>query len=343
MLGPGERLKQARLERGISLEEAEKATKIRRAYLAALEEEDFDRLPSAIYAKGFLQVYARYLGLNIEEILGLFPMLEAPTKMRPLPKLPKSPPRIAAWVVFSIILIAIAAGGYYLYREQQVKYLEQAEAHFQIPTATPTPTELAKSKVFPSPVSLTPEGSSSTPVSPTSKVSPSPAAPTATKAGVASSPTLTVIPTSTSISAKVQVPNLISRRYDEAESLSANGGFKLTRQDEWNANIPAGIVFAQNPNPGAQISLGQAVNVIVSKGVQQALIVPNVIGKPEKEAKQMIASVGLHVRDIAYHGHDTTPKERLEYVPVGCVLSITPAAGTELPPGSAVDMSVRKD
>jgi len=61
-------LEQARKEKGLTLEEVEHATKIRKRYLAGLEREDFGVLPDAVYAQGFLKTYANYLGLDGEEL-----------------------------------------------------------------------------------------------------------------------------------------------------------------------------------------------------------------------------------------------------------------------------------
>jgi cytoskeleton protein RodZ len=61
-------LEKARKERGLSLEEVEHATKIRKRYLAGLEREDYGVLPDAVYAQGFLKTYANYLGLDGEEL-----------------------------------------------------------------------------------------------------------------------------------------------------------------------------------------------------------------------------------------------------------------------------------
>ena len=44
--------------------EVEDATKIRRKYIRALENDDFDVLPGKVYVKGFLRSYAKYLGLD---------------------------------------------------------------------------------------------------------------------------------------------------------------------------------------------------------------------------------------------------------------------------------------
>jgi len=62
----GRYLEQKRKERGLSLEEVEQATKIRKRYLTGLEREDYAMLPDAVYARGFLKTYANYLGLDGE-------------------------------------------------------------------------------------------------------------------------------------------------------------------------------------------------------------------------------------------------------------------------------------
>jgi|SRR5215203_912777 len=64
----GRYLEQTRKERGLSLEEVEQATKIRKRYLTGLEREDYTILPDAVYARGFLKTYANYLGLDGEAL-----------------------------------------------------------------------------------------------------------------------------------------------------------------------------------------------------------------------------------------------------------------------------------
>ncbi|HWH23633.1 MAG TPA: helix-turn-helix domain-containing protein, partial [Candidatus Limnocylindria bacterium] len=65
----GEMLQLARERKGVDLFRAERDTKIRLRYLAALEDSDFDELPAAVYTKGFLRNYAIYLGLDPNEAL----------------------------------------------------------------------------------------------------------------------------------------------------------------------------------------------------------------------------------------------------------------------------------
>ncbi len=60
----GQRLRGARQQRGESLADVEEATRIRAAYLEALEEGHPERLPAEVYARGFLRAYADHLGLD---------------------------------------------------------------------------------------------------------------------------------------------------------------------------------------------------------------------------------------------------------------------------------------
>jgi cytoskeletal protein RodZ len=89
----GETLRRARAAKKITFEDAERATRISRRYLQAMEQEDFSILPAPVYARGFLRSYASFLGLNPSELLPMFPVgeVEEP-RLAPLPKVrePKS-------------------------------------------------------------------------------------------------------------------------------------------------------------------------------------------------------------------------------------------------------------
>ena len=64
----GRTLERARKDRGLSLDEAERVTKIRKRYLVGLEADDYTVLPDAVYAQGFLKTYANFLGLDGVEL-----------------------------------------------------------------------------------------------------------------------------------------------------------------------------------------------------------------------------------------------------------------------------------
>jgi cytoskeleton protein RodZ len=65
----GQTLRKARTDRGIELSEVERATKIRTKFLEAMEEDRWEALPAPAYARGFLDIYARYLGLDRDALL----------------------------------------------------------------------------------------------------------------------------------------------------------------------------------------------------------------------------------------------------------------------------------
>ena len=68
-LSIGEKLRQAREARKLSLEQVAQQTRIRLRFLAALEQGELDSLPSATQARGFLRTYAQFLKLDPEPLL----------------------------------------------------------------------------------------------------------------------------------------------------------------------------------------------------------------------------------------------------------------------------------
>jgi flagellar biosynthesis protein FlhG len=64
----GARLRRARLQRGVEIDDVAAATKITPAYLRFLEEERFEDLPAVVYVRGFIASYARYLGLDAQGV-----------------------------------------------------------------------------------------------------------------------------------------------------------------------------------------------------------------------------------------------------------------------------------
>ncbi|MBM6618373.1 helix-turn-helix domain-containing protein [Bacillus suaedaesalsae] len=64
----GQRLKEARTEKNLSLEELQNITKIQKRYLQNVEEGNFDALPGVFYARAFVKQYAEAVGLDPEMI-----------------------------------------------------------------------------------------------------------------------------------------------------------------------------------------------------------------------------------------------------------------------------------
>ncbi len=68
----GNKLQRARLEKKIALEDAAYATKINAARLSDIETDVYTNFPNIAYAKGFLQIYSNYLGVDAQPYLSAF-------------------------------------------------------------------------------------------------------------------------------------------------------------------------------------------------------------------------------------------------------------------------------
>lgn len=75
----GKRLTQARLARGVTVEEAAQANNMRPGLVRALEDGNLSQFPNAAYAKSFLLMYARYLEINVEDAASA---IDTSTQMR---------------------------------------------------------------------------------------------------------------------------------------------------------------------------------------------------------------------------------------------------------------------
>lgn len=65
----GEKLRQAREERGITLSEVAEQTRISPIYLESIDNDDYRRLPGGIFNRGFVKSYAKYVGVDEQEAL----------------------------------------------------------------------------------------------------------------------------------------------------------------------------------------------------------------------------------------------------------------------------------
>jgi len=68
----GDELRREREIRAISLKEIADATKISKRFLEAIEKNDHKTLPAPVFTRGFVREYARYLGLNSEEMVNRY-------------------------------------------------------------------------------------------------------------------------------------------------------------------------------------------------------------------------------------------------------------------------------
>jgi cytoskeleton protein RodZ len=91
----GQKLHQARHEKALSIEQASRATRIRVHYLQAIERGDLDALPSLAQARGFLRLYASFLGLDPEQILKALSGEQVDASASPVVEVPEESPDVS--------------------------------------------------------------------------------------------------------------------------------------------------------------------------------------------------------------------------------------------------------
>lgn len=169
----GETLRQARLDKGVSLADAARDTRIRKGYLEALEAEDGAALPPPVYTRGFLRTYAEYLGLNGPAMVDLYqpsirrepgPQLRAAVPHVPIPR--QIPLRPVLYGLGTIVFLALLGFAWNWYQDVQ-HTLRDVDGLRSVRLGTPTPsgargvpTPMAIALASPSPTSTpTPEPS----------------------------------------------------------------------------------------------------------------------------------------------------------------------------------------
>lgn len=231
----GEALRRRRAERGLTLSDIERDTRINRSYLEALEAERWDALPAPVYTRGFLRSYARQLGLDAEELVdGLPADLPRPAGLEPLPGLRRSggtPPLEAlnARVVLAIVTaIAVVVAAAVLALQLRGGGGDEGDA--DTPPATP-PAAAAS-----------PDATGDTP-------------------GTVVDAVATVPPAD-----KGTTPNFVGVSLETAREHLGELGFTPAVIEVPTAEAAAGRVFAQSPEAGEPLREGAVVTLVVSSG-----------------------------------------------------------------------------
>jgi beta-lactam-binding protein with PASTA domain len=130
----------------------------------------------------------------------------------------------------------------------------------------------------------------------------------------------------------VQVPSVVGVDQDTADTQIRDAGLKPHFQHQ-ESDQPRGQVIDQSPSSGSSVRRGSTVTVVVSSGPGKALV-PNVVGESRDQAVADLRAAGLAARVVKR----TTTDENAD----GQVIDQDPTAGTKLPPGEAVTISVGK-
>ena len=105
----GERLRQAREDMGVSIEQVARETLISKRYLFAIESEDFSVMPGETYISGFISNYSTYLGLDPIEMVTLYKNFQIQEQPIPFNELLESH-RKPSLKILLIIMIALVFG-----------------------------------------------------------------------------------------------------------------------------------------------------------------------------------------------------------------------------------------
>jgi cytoskeletal protein RodZ len=120
----GEKLQQLRGGQGLSVEDLSKNINVKVVYIDALEKGQYDKLPTKVYAKGFVRSYARFFGVPEDLYLNMFDKeysiyqninhKDDEEEVNKLPKIPRFvfTPRVLA-IMGALIVLSII--GLYLY------------------------------------------------------------------------------------------------------------------------------------------------------------------------------------------------------------------------------------
>ena len=143
----GRRLRASRLESGFTLEQAAEETRINYGYLDAIEADRFDVLPAPVYVRGFVRLYARFLGIDPEEAIEQLPAdLPAPPGLEPLPGLRLREgvgvlPRVGRRWLLLLLVAAIALVAAFMFGVPQLDFIgseDEPDGAAISGTATPT-------------------------------------------------------------------------------------------------------------------------------------------------------------------------------------------------------------
>jgi serine/threonine-protein kinase len=128
----------------------------------------------------------------------------------------------------------------------------------------------------------------------------------------------------------VAAPTLVGLRASDAGSTATNAGVLMQVVERRRADDPAGLIISQDPPPGAFVTRGGTVDVVVSRG-PPPVPVPTVVGRSAAEAQYILAQVGFV--PALDHRYD-------EQAPKGAVITTTPPPGSRAAPESTVHILV---
>jgi beta-lactam-binding protein with PASTA domain/predicted Ser/Thr protein kinase len=123
----------------------------------------------------------------------------------------------------------------------------------------------------------------------------------------------------------VAVPDVANLSEADATKRLESAGFQVNVTKQFSKSVPRGLAIGTEPAVGTQLSTGQAVTLLISRGAN-TVVVPDVVGLDDQAALAELSNAGLSGAEVQ---RDSTE-------PQGKVLSQSPAAGKRVGRGSQV-------
>ena len=147
-----------------------------------------------------------------------------------------------------------------------------------------------------------------------------------------SSSTEEVTTTTEEVKETVVMPNLVEKVWEEAIEILEKNKLEYEIVEEISNDVEEGYVIRQSVKRGDEVEVGTKVTVVVSTG-KDSISVPNVVGKPEAEAKQAITNSNGEFKVATKEEYSST-------VPEGHVIRQEP--GEKAEHGSTITLIISK-
>ncbi|MCB0997541.1 MAG: Stk1 family PASTA domain-containing Ser/Thr kinase [Acidimicrobiales bacterium] len=131
----------------------------------------------------------------------------------------------------------------------------------------------------------------------------------------------------------IQVPDVTELSVVDATQTLTDLGFRVSQSEEPSDDVPLGSIIRTDPEVGADAKKGETITLVLSSGPEKQ-VVPNVLGSDQTSATTALQNAGFTV--VPDTCLITNPATQTP----GTVISQTPPPGTEVDPGSVVNICV---
>ncbi len=162
----GEKLRQAREERGFTISEVAEQTRISSLYLESIENDDYRTLPGGIFNKGFVKSYSKFVGVNEQEALTDYSKLLSDASINEETELKLYKPEVLTddrtsgsmvpTIITAVVILGLMTAGILFF----LNYLKQPASDPNPVSSAKTPSNTASEVA---PVDTTSGGSADTP------------------------------------------------------------------------------------------------------------------------------------------------------------------------------------